>query len=238
MLAWRAVAASVLFMMAAGCGAGPANTAGVQSQVGPSPVVLADTSPGQLQVSVMLSTGGYDVATRENTRIDVAFSAGGHPVKFVSGERVTCDSVGLIQYTGTFEGTFVTAVIAGKPLTCRYLHGAKSSSIEISVPKRFVVLSPREHDVIPRGTRTVVTFDAATSSGLWGVVALGPMSKAVAHPDAITAGQATLDTTGLQAGTGSLAFTLQPGQLRLAAPEFKAVSGSAQSSTMIAVTWV
>src|SRR5690348_12706051 len=65
------------------------------SQIGPSPIVLADTSPAQLSVAVLLNSGGYTDESRSKTLLDISFQHGGRPVQFVKGEKVACDGVEL-----------------------------------------------------------------------------------------------------------------------------------------------
>ena len=64
---------------------------GAPPQLGlhPPPVVLKDSSPGQLAVYVNVSLGGYDASTRDGILITVNFQHDGRQVKFVAGEHVT-----------------------------------------------------------------------------------------------------------------------------------------------------
>jgi hypothetical protein len=71
-------------------------------------------------------------------------------------------------------------------------------------------------------------------------VALGTSAKAVAQPDAITSSGATLDTTTLGAGEGSIVLT-DPNNLPLAEVEgsqFQSAGASARRETMVSVVWV
>jgi hypothetical protein len=233
---WRSVAATGMALIVLGCGG---RQTGLDSQVGPSPVVLKDTSPGQLAVSVALNLGGYDTSTRDKTVLDVNFQQSGRPVEFTGGESVTCTGVALKRFIGSFEVTLPTASIAGRAMTCVYTSGQQSAPLTFRVPKELVILMPREHEPIPHGPRTIVTYSGDPDNTLW-VVALSPNAKAIAPPDAITATSATLDTSALQAGEGSIALT-DPTSLPLTeiqGPQFHSVGGSARRMTMVAVVWV
>src|SRR5712664_2562505 len=129
---WHSIVATAIAPLLIACGGNPADLNG--SQAGPSPLVLQDTSPGQLTVFVALDMGGYDAASREKTLIDVHLQHGGRPVKFVAGEQITCGGVGLTQFTGSFEGEFTTASIAGNTMDCVYRSGGQSAPLTIGIP--------------------------------------------------------------------------------------------------------
>ena len=206
------------------------------SQVGPSPVVLTDTSPKELAVTVAINMGGYEAATRDKTLIDIFFQHGGRPVRFVAGEGVTC---GAVRLKWSFKAEFVTSAVAGKPIICLYTSAHASAPITFQIPHALAILTPRDHEQVQTGAKTVVTYGGVTDSNTW-VVALGSNSKAVARPENVTSAGATLDTTALGSGEGSIALT-DPNNFPLAAiqaPKFQSVQGSARRMTMVAVTWV
>src|SRR5258706_7741790 len=64
----------------------PGRTA-TDSYAGPPPIILRDTAPGQLALSVNLGFGGYDAVTRDTAELDVVFASRGRTVQFVAGGR-------------------------------------------------------------------------------------------------------------------------------------------------------
>jgi hypothetical protein len=201
-------------------------------------VVLADTSAGQLAVTVSLNMGGYDDATREKTIIDVFLQHDGKPVQFIKGEHVDCGRLPLTAFTGSFEATFATASIAGKVVTCTYTSGQQSTLFTFRAPQQLEIVSPRQHERVPHGSNTVIQLGGGTSP-LW-VVALSPSAKAVANADAITATSAMLDTSTLQTGEGSIAVT-DPTNVPLAdiqGSQFQSIAGSSRRATIVAVVWI
>lgn len=218
-----------------GCGAIPPV---LHSQVGPSPVVLKETSAGQLAVFVAVDQGGYDTASRDMTRIDINFQHEGRPVNFVAGEQVACAGVTLTRFTGSFEGTFPSASIANRAMTCVYTSGPQSAPISFHVPARLVILSPREHQQVPHGPHTIVNYSGEVDSTLL-VGAINLTAKAFAQPDAITANSATLDSTALQSGEGTISLRQDYAQLKeLKGPSFQSLRGRGGAITMIAVVFV
>jgi hypothetical protein len=102
-----------------------------------------------------------------------------------------------------------------------------------------VVLSPREHERVPHGPNTVIGYEGGADNALW-VVAISPNAKAFAKPDAITATSATLDTSPLLTGEGSITLT-DPNSIPLVGiqgTQFHSIDGSSRRVTSIAVLWV
>src|SRR6202171_2664663 len=101
-MGWRSTAVSGVVLIAlAACGE-PRGIIG--STVGPSPVVLTDTSAAQLTVSVALNMG--DSPPRDRTSLHIGFQHDGHPVKLVAGEHVECGGVASKPFIGSFGGRF------------------------------------------------------------------------------------------------------------------------------------
>lgn len=228
----QTVVGTVLAMVMAGC-AGPS----IGDSITPSPVVLAETSAGRLPVSVFLTLGGYDTATRDHALIDLNFAIDGHPVQFVAGEMVICNGTQLKRLLGAFEAQFPIDDIAGKVMTCVYTSGGQTAELSIPVPQKLQILSPRELDSIPHGSKTVVVFKAPPHGSLR-VGALSSQMKAFAEPDPETSTQAGLDTSGFQPGSGTISLTEELDRLPVQAPAFRSALGRAQLMTMIQVTWV
>jgi hypothetical protein len=231
----KTIVAILLAALAFACGGGPPE---LTSQAGPSPVVLSDTSAGRLDVFVRLTMGGYDPATRDRTMIDVNFEHGAHPVRFVADEHVVCGGLALQRFTGAFEGTLPTASIAGTVMTCAYTSGEHSAPISFRVPQAPVILAPRDREQVPHGANTAVRYTAEPDPTMW-VIAISPRAKAVAKPDSMTPAGATIDTTALLTGAGTIAIT-QPGLPlhELQATQFQSVTGGATAATVVVVEWI
>jgi hypothetical protein len=231
------VALALVAVFMSGCGSGHEEL--LHSQVAPSPVVLADTSAAQLAVTVSLTMGGYDSSTREKTTIDVLMQHDGRPVQFIKSERVDCVGVRLAAFTGSFDTTVSTASIAGKSVTCTYTSGRQSTQFTFRAPHPLVVVSPREHDRVAHGPNTVIRYEGGADNTPW-VVAISPSWKSFANRDAITPTGATLDTSRLLTGDGSITLT-DPNNVPLADLEgsrFKSIAGSSRRVTSIAVSWI
>jgi hypothetical protein len=231
------VALALVAVVMSGCGGG--HEALLASQVAPSPVVLADTSAAQLAVTVFLNVGGYDSATREKTTLDVLLQHDGRPVQFIKSERVDCIGVRLTAFTGSFEATFSNASIAGKSVTCTYTSGRQSTQFTFRAPHPLVLVSPREHDRVSHGPNTVIRYEGGADNSLW-VVAISPTAKAVSIPDAITPTSATLDTSALLTGAGSIALTDSNNAplVDLHGSQFQSIAGSSRRMTMVSVVWI
>jgi hypothetical protein len=121
-------------------------------------------------------------------------------------------------------------------MSCVYVSGDKSATIDFRIPKKLAILLPREHEAVQRSAHAAVGYSSNADAQVW-VVALSPMSKAVSRPDEAGPTQATVDTRSLAAGPGSIALTQDP-DLRVNAPQFASVSAGAQLMTMIAVSWL
>lgn len=234
---WRPLAAFTAAGILVACGR--SGTVGEYSSgPGPSPVVLQDTSPGQLTVSVVMSIGGYDAATRDRTLIDVLFRHGGLPVAFIAGEQVTCAGIAMKAFTGSFENAVPTSSVAGKTVTCIYTYGRQSAPFSFKVPAGIIILAPQERQRVPRAVGTRISFTGGVDNTLW-VVAISPNMKAVAKPGDITPTSAQLDTSVLSAGQGSIALT-DPNSIPVAeiqAGQFQSVTASARRMASVSVVW-
>jgi hypothetical protein len=234
----RLVGLTVL-VIAAACG-GPTQS-GLSSQAGPSPIVLKDTSPGQIHLAVNVSLGGYDPSTRDTATVGINFTAQNRPVKFVGGEGVTCNGIALKPFLGSFEGTFPIDGVSGKVMKCRYTSGRQFAPVTFHVPKRLVILTPHEGEAVRLGLATTVTYESDPAVPPT-VVAIGTKAKASAGPGGVSPAaasstRATLDTRALGTGSGSIAMTQQVDITGIQAPAFRSVGGHAQLMTLIAVTW-
>jgi hypothetical protein len=223
-------------LILAGCGGVHGDY--TSSQSGPSPIVLTDTSPGQLAVLVGLNMGGYDAATRHTTLMHASFQHGDRPVNFIGGEQFVCDGVVPKRFIGSFELSYPTDAIAGKAMKCVYTSGQQSTSISFKVPPELAIVAPREHEQVPRSSNTMVSYSGGMHTDMW-VVALSPNLKSVAQPKDITSNSAKLDTTTFQAGPGSIALT-DPNSFPLTeiqGARFQSISATARRMTGVNVLW-
>lgn len=234
----KSIVALALMAVAFSACCGPSHDL-LSSQAAPSPVVLADTSAGQLALSVGVNMGGYDASTRDKTSIDVFLQHDGRPVQFIKGEHVDCGGVPLTRFTGSFEGGYSTAAIAGEVMTCAYTTGRHSATFTFRIPQALLVLSPREHERVPHGPNTVISYEGGADNKPW-VVAISPNWKAFAKPDTITSNSAMLDTSPLLTGDGSITLT-DPNNVPLAGiqgTQFHSIDGSSRRVTSVAVVWI
>jgi hypothetical protein len=234
-MTFKTLAVMVVAASALACGSGPPD---LTSQVGPPPVVLTDTSAGQLDLSVRVAIGGYDTPSRDTTTIDFNFAHSGHPVRFVADEHVVCAKVALQRFTGAFEGTLPTTLIAGTRVTCTYTSGQQAASISFRVPQAPMILSPRNREQVPHGASTAVTYSLEPDPAMW-VIAISPHAKSLAKPDSITPTGATIDTTALLTGAGTIGITEPNLPLHdLQGTQFQSVSGGASAATAVVVEWI
>lgn len=158
------------------------------SQVGPSPVVLEDSSPAQLGVFVSLNIGGYDVASRNQAVLDINFQHAGSPVAFIADERVTCNGVTLKRFQGgLFEFHFAVDPLPVVPagIACTYSSDGHSAALSVPVPPMLKVVLPTDHERVSRGPHTLVQFSRPQQAGLW-VVALSVNAKAAGEVQEMT----------------------------------------------------
>lgn len=227
---------ALIALLTAACAPGGAQSSS-GSDIAPKPVILQNTAPNQLDVYVILTLGGYDRQTRGATTMTISFTSGGRPVKFVGDERVTCDGKPLTRYVGAYEVSMPTASVAGKTLTCVYTSGASSASVALAVPQAPEIMTPHDGAATPRAAKTLVTYRTPPGA-LQGVVATGTRSKALPSPGAMTATQATIDTSALNAGAGAISLTEDLEPQALAPTTFKSLHVRGSAMTMIDVTWL
>lgn len=234
------VLATLMALMISGCGASSTTIDG--SQVGPSPIILEDTSASQLAVFISINVGGYDLATRNKAVLDINFQHTGRPVNLVAGEKLTCSTLKLTwHYGGGFEFEFEVGAngISATAIACTYDSHGRSAPLIIPLPPILEVVSPVDHAGISRGPSTIVRYRGAKEGGMW-VVALSSNAKASAEVADMTATEAILDTSRLTAGEGSIALT-DPNNFPLVGidgPSFQSVQGSARRSTFVPVVWM
>jgi hypothetical protein len=218
----------------------PANSAGSFSHIdyaGPPALILKDTSPGHLAVSLHLSVGGYDASTRNLTELAIMFSSQGRWVQFVADESVTCNGIALPRGGGTFDVKVPSDTFAGRLVTCTYISGRSSATITFSAPLAPAILSPQENVALARSTRTVVTFRIGGHSTMFYVVALGRSSKAWANPEGTRPTQALLDTSAFLPGPGFVTLSQFFDLPDLRGPGFQSLEAHGQAIQQTSVTW-
>ncbi len=219
----------------------PANVAGSFSIIdtaGPPPVVLGDTSPSHLDLSLYLSVGGYDSSTRNMTEMAISFSSRGRRVQFVADERVTCNGVALQRGGGTFDVKVSSDAFASKLVTCTYTSGRSAATVAFTMPVAPTIVSPQDNVELARSTKTAVTFRIGGHSTMFYVIALGPSSKAWSYPVGTRPTQALLDTSAFSPGPGFVALSQSFDLPDLHGSGFQSVDAQGSATQQNRVTWV
>ncbi len=207
------------------------------SFAGPPPIILEDTAPGQLALSLSLIVGGYDAATRDTTELDVVFASQGRTIQFVAGERLACNSLALAGYGTNFDLKVPADVFSGKLVTCTYTSGTRAATFTFTAPLAPAILSPQDDAQVARSPQTPVTYRLSPDWAFY-VIALGPSTKAWTPTALSQPNPVLLDTSALSPGFGSVAlnqfFTLSD----LRGPDFQSVEGRGEATYAIQVTWV
>lgn len=214
-------------------------------QAGPPPLVLKDTSPDQLTAQVHLTIGGYDPATQNLAELSIVFLHQGRWVRFVRGERLSCNGIALPGPGTAFDLKVPAETIGGKQIACTYTSGARSASLVFTAPPTPTILSPADGSQLGRSHATLVRFRVGGQNTMFYITALGPGTKSWVFPagDPPTRGtgnpptQAMLDTSALSAGSGSItlvqSFTLDD----LRGGGFQRVDGNGDGVQVVSVTW-
>lgn len=217
----------------------------VIDQAGPPPLVLADTSPGQLAAQIHLAIGGYDPASQNLAELSIVFLHQGRWVQFVRGERLTCNGITLPGPGTAFDLKAQTETIAGKQVSCTYTSGARSATLIFTVPPRPIILSPPDGSEIRRSHATLVRFNAGGQNTMFYITALGQGTKSWVFPfgDPPTRGtgnpstNATIDTSALAAGSGSITLVQSFTLVGVRGVGFQHVEGNGDAVQVISVTW-
>jgi hypothetical protein len=256
---WRALAALVLTILMSGCASNhPASTSthsvtiidnippcptpatlSPDSTAGPGscPIILTDTSPGQLDLSLNLMIGGYEADTRDTVELNITFTHQGHTVQFVAGEHISCNGFPIQGYGANFNGKASTAVFAGQPVTCIYTSGDTSATFSFTAPLAPAILSPQEHARVTRSAHTPVRYRISQDQPFY-VIALGPNTKAWTTTAANQPNPATLDTSAFQPGDGAIALNQLFTLTDLSAPDFQSAQGQGSAEYEMPVSWV
>ena len=217
----------------------------IVDQAGPPPVVLQNTSPDQLAAQVHLTIGGYDPAAENLAELSIVFLHQGRWVQFVQGERLTCNGITLPGPGTAFDLKVPAETIAGKQVTCTYTSGARSATFAFTAPPMPTVLSPAAGSRISRSHSTVVRFQVGGQNTMFYITALGPTTKSWAYPwgDPPTRGtgnppsQATLDTSALSSGSGSITLVQSFTLADIRGPDFQRIDGTGDAVHVVSVIW-
>ncbi len=204
-------------------------------------MILRNPSPGQPEVYFNITMGGYDRATRGTTTIGLGFGSNGQPVQFAGSERLTCKGTAIPLHNQVAEFQLAeepTSTLAGKTWSCTYSAGHASATLTFTIPRATIIRSPQDLAQVPRSTHTLVMYDAPGGT-LMGVVALGLIAKAIAHPGTPDTGRVILNTSAFPQGAGtiSLTQTLAPHVTQTGVP-FKLLQAGGMAMTMVSVTWM
>ncbi len=214
-------------------------------QAGLPPVVLEDTSPDQLAAQVHLTIGGYDPASQNLAELSIVFLHQGHWVQFVHGERLTCNGITLPGPGTAFDLKVPAETIGGKQVACTYTSGGRSATLVFTAPPLPTVLSPADGSLIGRSHATLVGFKVGGQNTMFYITALGPGTKSWVFPwgDPPTRGtgnpptQATLDTSALSAGSGSITLVQSFTLADVRGAGFQRVDGNGEGVNIVSVTW-
>ena len=203
---------------------------------------LTDTSAGQLFLFVELSDDG---TIPSMTSIRVEFGAGSEPplggkaVDFVAGEQVSCDGVAFTRFPAAFGRDVLTTSISGRTVPCVYRSSQSSTPFGFSVPDHLEILTPVEHESVPRGPRTNITYkNRVAHNGLLVIATSGSSPRSEAHPDAITMTSAIVDTSSLQRGAGLIEVVEPVFPIDVQGGQFQSVGGQEGESATVDVMWV
>ena len=155
-----------------GCGTGDsAGTSRAQSDIGASPILLRDPSPGQLAVYLNVTIGGYEPTTRGTTSVSLSFSSNGRLVQFAGHERLTCNgtAVPLQKQVTSFQvAQAPTSTLEGHPFSCTYSAGGISATLMLTIPYAPVIRSPQDLAQVPRSpTSLPMKCEAGSSWASW-----------------------------------------------------------------------
>jgi hypothetical protein len=222
-----------------------AGSATIIDQVGPPPVVLEDTSPDQLAAQVHLTIGGYDPATQNLAELSIVFLHQGRWVQFVRGERLSCNGITLPGPGTAFDLKVPADTIGGKQIACTYTSRARSATLVFTAPPTPTILSPADGSQIGRSHATLVRFRVGGQNTMFYITALGPGTKSWVFPagDPPTRGtgnpptQATLDTSALSAGSGSITLVQSFTLADIRGAGFQHVDGNGEGFQVESVTW-
>lgn len=151
-------------------------------QAGPPPLVLEDTSPDQLAAQIHLTIGGYDPATQNLAELSVVFLHQGLWVRFVRGERLSCNGIALPGPGTAFDLKVPAETIGGKQIACTYTSGARSATLVFTAPPTPTILSPAEGSQLGRSHATQVRFRVGGQNTMFYITALGPGTKSWVFP--------------------------------------------------------
>ncbi len=205
------------------------------------PVILRNPSPRQLEVSINITMGGYDRTTRGTIMIGLGFQSNGRPVQFAGQERLTCNGaiMPLHNRVAVFEvAEGLTSIFEGKAFSCIYSAGSASATLVFTVPSAPVIRSPQDFAQLPRRTNTHISYHVQGGK-LFGIVALGPFAKALAHLDTPGKLQATVDTSAFPKGPGTISLSQALDfQVTQTGVPFKSLFAGGTAMAMVEVTWI
>jgi hypothetical protein len=189
-----------------------------------------------LALALYLTVSGYDAATRDTTEVDVVFASQGRTVRFVAGERLACNGLGLPSYGTNFDLKVPAQLFSGKLITCTYTSGTRVATFTFTAPLAPAILSPHDDAPVARSPQTPVAYRLAPDWA-YSVIALGPSTKAWTPTARAQPNPVLVNTSALSPGPGSIALTQFFTLSDLRGSEFLAVEGRGEATYAIPVTW-
>jgi hypothetical protein len=219
----------------------------VASDGGVPPVIVHNPAPGTLSVDVSVEVNQGIQDTQSMTDVGLGFYQGQNVVQFAGSERVTCNGTDLPlkDRAAFFELIHApTAQVVGMTVRCAYAAGGTVAAFAVQLPEPPAITSPTAGAHVSRAAQTIVTYRCDPAScTLRGIVALatdqGKPGKTIAQLETPGPQQATLDTSILPVGPGSIVLT---GNMKLpittSGAAFASTSGTGDISFPVAVTWI
>ena len=169
----------------------------------------------------------------------------GHWAQFVRGERLSCNGITLQGAGTTFDLQVPAETIGGKQIACTYTSGARSATLVFTAPPTPTILWPVDGSRIDRSHATLVRFQVGGQNTMVYITALGPGTKSWVFPFGVPPTlrtgspptQATLDTSALSAGSGSITLSQSFALADIRGAGFQRVDGNGDGVQVIAVTW-
>lgn len=198
-------------------------------------VTPADTSAANLDAVVSVvdmpaSSGGTNLVMWQ-------FTYQGKPVRFASGETVTCNGVPLVlnELVSAYAGR-VTRVPEGGTYQFTYTRNGVTTSLSLTVPPRVVFTYPTSGATVSRSNNLTVTYVPGNGTG---VDAGASDTSSAVRRNVFESDNGTytgLDVTSLGPGTGTI-FLTRRFDTTIPSNGFHSARQLYDSMSEISITW-